>query len=77
MNPILQMLNNPQSSNILSQFNQIRNMLSGKNPDDMYNQLMKNNPQFRHFVEANANKTPQQIASENGIDFNTIEQFMK
>lgn len=52
-------------------------MLSGKNPDDMYNQLMKNNPQFRHFVEANANKTPQQIASENGIDFNTIEQFMK
>lgn len=77
MNPILQMLNNPQSSNILSQFNQIRNMLSGKNPDDMYNQLMKNNPQFRQFVEANANKTPQQIASENGIDFNTIEQFMK
>lgn len=52
-------------------------MLSGKNPDDMYNQLMKNNLQFRRFVEANANKTPQQIASENGIDFNTIEQFMK
>lgn len=52
-------------------------MLSGNDPDELYNQMMKNNPQFRQFVESNANKTPQQIASENGIDFDSIERFMK
>lgn len=68
MNPILSMLQNSDSGNLLSQIVQIKNMLSGKNPDDLYNQMMENNPQFRQFIEANKGKSVEQIAKENGIN---------
>lgn len=48
-------------------------MLTGKNPDEYFNELMRNNPQFRQFVEANRGKTPEQIAGENGIDINLLK----
>lgn len=62
------MLQRSDSGNLLSQIVQIKNMLSGKNPDDLYNQMMENNPQFRQFIEANKGKTVEQIAKENGIN---------
>ena len=62
------MLQNSDSGNLLSQIVQIKNMLSGKNPDDLYNQMMENNPQFRQFIEANKGKSVEQIAKENGIN---------
>ena len=68
MNPILSMLQNSDSGDLLSQIVQIKNMLSGKNPDDLYNQMMENNPQFRQFIEANKGKSVEQIAKENGIN---------
>ena len=68
MNPILSMLQNSDSGNLLSQIVQIKNMLSGKNPDDLFNQMMENNPQFRQFIEANKGKSVEQIAKENGIN---------
>jgi signal-transduction protein with cAMP-binding, CBS, and nucleotidyltransferase domain len=49
-------------------------MLNGKNPDELFKQLMQNNPQFRQFYEANKDKTPEQIAKENGID---LTNFLK
>ena len=69
MNPILSALNQPNSRNLLSQIN---GLLSGKNPDAVFSDLMQNNPQFRSFVEQNKGKTPEQIAKENGLN---IEQF--
>lgn len=48
-------------------------MLAGKNPDEFYNQLMQDNPQFKKFVEDNKGKSPEQIARENGIDFNLLK----
>lgn len=42
-------------------------MMNG-NPDELYKQLMANNPQFKSFVEQNAGKTPEQIAKEHGIN---------
>ncbi|MCQ2465731.1 MAG: hypothetical protein MJ095_09125 [Oscillospiraceae bacterium] len=48
-------------------------MISGKNPDELYNELMKNNQQFREFVQNNQGKSAEQIARENGIDLS----FMK
>lgn len=48
-------------------------MLTGKNPDEYFNELMQKNPQFRQFVESNRGKTPEQIASENGIDINLLK----
>lgn len=70
-NPIIQMMgkNNP--------INHLMNMMSGKNPDVMFNQLMRTNPQFAQFVNANRGKSPEQIAHENGIDINVLKQFMK
>lgn len=35
-------------------------------------QLMQTNPQFREFAERNQGKSPEQIARENGIDFNQV-----
>ncbi len=46
----------------------IKNMMSGQNADDIFNDMMKNNPQFRQFVESNKGKSVEQIARENGID---------
>lgn len=43
-------------------------MLEGKNPDTVFNELMKNNPQFKNFIESNRGKSPEDIARENGID---------
>jgi signal-transduction protein with cAMP-binding, CBS, and nucleotidyltransferase domain len=68
------MLQNSNSQNLLSQIQSINNMLNGKNPDELFKQLMQNNPQFRQFYEANKDKTPEQIAKENGID---LTNFLK
>lgn len=73
MNPILQMLNRPNQSNLLSQIN---SLLSGKNPDAVFSDLMQNNPQFKSFVEANKGKSPEQIAKENNIDINMIKSML-
>lgn len=67
------MLQNSNSKNILSQIQSIKSMLAGKNPDEFYNQLMQDNPQFKKFVEDNKGKSPEQIARENGIDFNLLK----
>lgn len=48
-------------------------MLAGKNPDDLYRELIQNNPQFRQFVEQNKGKTIEQIAQENGINPNFLK----
>lgn len=34
--------------------------------------MMRNNPQFAQFMEANKGKTPQQVAQENGIDLGKL-----
>lgn len=72
MNPILSLLNKSDSPNLLSQIQSINNMLNGKNPDELFNKLMQSNPQFRQFYEENKNKSPEQIAKENGINLNNL-----
>ena len=62
------MLQNSASGNLLSRVLQIKNMLEGKNPDAVFDEMMQNNPDFRKFVESNRGKSPEQIARENGID---------
>lgn len=69
----MQLLGNQSNPNILSQINQIKDMLAGKNPDDLYRELIQNNPQFRSFVEQNKGKTIEQIAQENGINPNFLK----
>lgn len=73
MNPILSALNQPNSRNLLSQINVL---LSGKNPDAVFSDLMQNNSQFRSFVEQNKGKTPEQIAKENGLNIEQIKAML-
>ena len=73
MNPILSALNQPNQKNLLSQIN---SLLSGKNPDAVFSDLLQNNPQFKSFVEANKGKTPEQIAKENGLNMEQIKAML-
>ena len=54
--------------NLLSQIASIKNMLEGKNADELYYSMLQNNPQFKAFVEQNKGKSIEQIAKENGIN---------
>lgn len=72
MNPILSALNQ-QTQNPLTQ---IKSLLSGKNPDAVFSDLMQNNSQFRTFVEQNKGKSAEQIAKENNIDINMIKAML-
>lgn len=53
--------------------------MMGGNPQSMLQGLMRSNPQmyqqFQQFLSANQGKTPQQVAQENGIDFNDIARL--
>ena len=63
------------SGGIFSRLEAARQMAGG-NPQAAYEQLMRNNPKFAEFVRANQGKTPEQIASENGIDYSVVRRFM-
>lgn len=68
-------MNNPLA--MMAQIQNLQKMMQGRNPDQMYNYLIKTNPQFAQFVETNKGKTPEQIANENGIDFATLKQLLR
>lgn len=70
------MLGNKQN-NRLNQILNIKNMLYGKDPNAVYNQLMSTNPQFSNFVNQNKDKSVEQIAQENGIDLNMIRNILR
>jgi len=59
----------------MNQLDILRMMRLGK-PQDIYNRLLQTNPQFKKFVEDNKDKTPEQIAQENGVDINMLQQLM-
>lgn len=68
MNPLASMMNNaPQNpmANILQ-------MLKSGDPNQIAARLMQSNPQFKQFVEANKGKTPEQVASEHGVNLSQI-----
>ena len=46
------------------------------NPQMMFAQMMNSNPKFQAFVKDNQGKSPQQIAQENGLDWNSIQKFI-
>lgn len=78
MNPLMMAMqgaNNPM--NKMGQFSNLMKMLRSGNPEQIAQQMMQNNPQFRQFVEANKGKTPEQVAREHGIDLNAIMGQLK
>lgn len=77
MNPLMMAMqgaNKPM--NKMGQVANLVKMLKSGNPDQIAQQMMQSNPQFRQFVEANRGKTPEQVAREHGIDLNQIKSMM-
>lgn len=67
------------SGGMIEQMQAIRQMMGG-NPQAMLQQLMRTNPQmyqqFQQFMANNQGKTPEQVARENGIDYDAIRQVI-
>jgi len=63
------------TNGILDKVDALRRMAGG-NPDAFMQQLMRTNPQFAEFVNANRGKTPDQIASDYGIDIGLLRKYM-
>lgn len=74
MNPLMMAMQG--NNNKMAQAMQVMKMLRSGNPEQIAQQMMQNNPQFRQFVEANKGKTPDQVAREHGIDLNQIKSMM-
>ena len=77
MNPLMiamQGANSPM--NKMGQVANLIKMLRSGNPEQIAQQMMQNNPQFRQFVEANKGKTPEQVAREYGVDLNQLKSMM-
>lgn len=70
-----QMFGHQQQSPVTQAVAQARQMAGG-NPQALFNSMMASNPRFREFVQDNAGKTPQQIASEHGIDMAQVSRAM-
>lgn len=73
MNPLLNAMNGNRGNNGLAQ---ILSMLKSGNPEQIAQNLIQRNPQFKEFMEANKGKTPEQVARENGIDFSQIKNML-
>lgn len=77
MNPLMMAMQGASApANKMGQFASLMKMLQSGNPEQMFQQMMQNNPQFRQFVEANKGKTPEQVARENGIDLSQFKNMM-
>ena len=78
MNPLMMAMQSANSPmNKMRQVANLMKMLRSGNPEQIAQQMMQNNPQFRQFVEANRGKTPQQVANKYGIDLNAIMGQLK
>lgn len=73
MNPLLGMMNNPMMHNI----NAIKSLMSCRNPQDVMQMMIKNDPRFSQFINENKGLNPEQIAQKYGINFEQVKQMMK
>lgn len=77
MNPLMAAMQSAsRPANRMGQVASLMKMLQSGNPEQAFQQMMQNNPQFRQFVEANRGKTPEQVAQEHGIDLSQLKSMM-
>lgn len=53
-------------------------LLKNKSPEQIqliFNQMYKNNPEFRDFANSMKGKTPEQAFKEHGFDFNSFKNM--
>lgn len=73
MNPLLGMMNNTMMNNM----NAIKSLMSCRNPQDVMQMMIKNDPRFSQFINENKGLNPEQIAQKYGINFEQVKQMMK
>lgn len=66
-----------KAQSMMRTIGEVKHMLSGKDPNAVFNMLARQNPQFASFVSANKGKSPEQIARENGLDWDMVKSFLK
>ena len=74
MNPLFHAMNG--GNNKMAQVANVMRMLKSGNPEQIAQQMMQSNPQFRRFMERNKGKSPEQVARENGIDLSQFKGMM-
>ena len=67
----------PQASNPFQAAMAAAQELKHPNPEQPMGKMMGANPQFAAFVNRNKGEGPEQIARENGIDFNMVQKMFK
>ena len=76
MNPLFQAMNGGNMGK-MQQISGVMQMLKSGNPEQIAQQMMQSNPQFRQFMEQNKGKSPEQVAREHGLDIEQVKQLMK
>lgn len=77
MNPLMQAMQGANNSaSKMGQVARVMQMLRSGNPNQIAQQMMQSNPQFRQFIEANKGKTPEQVAQEHGLDLSQLKNMM-
>ena len=78
MNPILdQMQNRSSGMNPLQAAAMVKQLMTGKNPQAVFDQMLRTNPQFAQFVQSIKGKDINQVARENGIDLDTLKSLFE
>ena len=78
LNPILQMMkSNGSANNPFQMLGTLKQLMSGRSPEAVMQGMMERTPQFASFVNANKNKSPEQICRENGLNWDEIKDFLK
>lgn len=70
-NPILGMLRRNNTNSVPM----LKNLIGAKNPDALFSNMMRTNPQFARFVEENKGRTPEEIAKAYGINPSILNNF--
>ena len=78
LNPILQVMkSNGAATNPFQMLSTLKQIMSGQSPEAVMQGMMRSNPRFVSFVNANKNKSPEQICRENGLNWDEIKGFLK
>lgn len=74
MNPLMNAMGGrtPQTNGLAN----IMKLLKSGNPEQIAQQMMRQNPKFREFMEANKGKSPEQVAQEHGFDLSQLKNMM-
>ena len=62
---------------MIGQLKQMVGMIKGQNPQQLAQLMAQRNPQFAAFLQQNQGKSPEQIASEYGIDMNLVRELLR